>query len=270
MPSTEIRPFATGRSRAGHATRERTHRRRTAGRHPFRSTPSMSQLEREPGRGDRRSLGARAGNARRDRARARVRGRPSAALRRGRARVNECYRNLGEIRWLVFGPQNEGAARRAARAPACVSQRTGRSRATAADMSLPCPCCYGVPDCWPHLRELLVRNGFRHEGQTEVILVADVADLPAGVAVPLAGLDRCAARSAGRGRRRAPRRPPRRRAVGFADLSTDLTTAARSPRLAGWGELDSLYVSEAFRPPGRRHVADRPGRRLAPAGHADG
>ena len=56
-----------------------------------------------------------------------------------------------------------GCVHRAVRAP-------GRSRARRPTSRCPCPCCYGVPDCWPHLRELLVRGGFRLEGRTEVIL----------------------------------------------------------------------------------------------------
>jgi GNAT superfamily N-acetyltransferase len=40
--------------------------------------------------------------------------------------------------------------------------------------------------------------------------------------------------------------------VGFVDLLTDLTNGGTLSRLAGWGELDSLYVKEAFR---RRGIA---------------
>ena len=94
-------------------------------------------------------------------------------------RVGESYRNLGEIRWIVFGPGREDAAD--ALLAAC-AERFEREQVAryGADMSLPCPCCYGVLDCWPHVKALFVRNGFRHEGQSEVILTADVARLPVG------------------------------------------------------------------------------------------
>ena len=76
-------------------------------------------------------------------------------------RVSESYRNLGEIRWLVCVPQNESAGD--ALVAACTAQLTGwHVSRQAADVSLPCPCCYGVPDCWPHLKTLLERGGFRH------------------------------------------------------------------------------------------------------------
>ena len=76
-------------------------------------------------------------------------------------RVSESYRNLGEIRWLVCVPQNEGVGD--SLVAACTAQLSSwQVSRQAADVSLPCPCCYGVPDCWPHLKTLLERGGFRH------------------------------------------------------------------------------------------------------------
>jgi GNAT superfamily N-acetyltransferase len=166
-------------------------------------------------------------------------------------RVADFHRDLGEIRWLVCVPQNESAGD--ALMAACIEQ-LGAWRVTrqAADVSLPCPCCYGVADCWPHLRELFVRGGFRLEGRTEVILAADLAALPTATASPVVGL--CVRREMG-----GPAVADTRfsavldgELVGFVDLLTDLTNGGTLSRLAGWGELDSLYVEEAHR---RRGIA---------------
>lgn len=121
-----------------------------------------------------------------------------------------------------------------------------------ADVSLPGPCCYGVADCWPHMRELFGCNGFRCEGRTEVIFVADVADLPAGAKAPFENLTlrremsgpvfagtRFSALLAGE-------------LVGWVDLATDLTNGGTLSRLAGWCEVDTLHVGEAHR---RRGIA---------------
>ena len=35
--------------------------------------------------------------------------------------------------------------------------------------------------------------------------------------------------------------------VGFVDLATDMTSGGTLSRLAGWGELDTLWVEEAHR-----------------------
>jgi GNAT superfamily N-acetyltransferase len=166
-------------------------------------------------------------------------------------RVGESYRNLGEIRWILFGPGNERAADELMAACRAQLARWRVARA-GADMALPCPCCYGVPDCWPHLRELLLRHGFLHEGQSETILLADVAVLPAGLAAPIDGLE--LRRELGGPAVAGPRLGARLGAdlVGFVDLSGDLTAGGTLSRLAGWGELDSLWVDEAYR---RRGVA---------------
>ncbi|MDP9256784.1 MAG: GNAT family N-acetyltransferase [Actinomycetota bacterium] len=166
-------------------------------------------------------------------------------------RVADFHRNLGEIRWFVCVPENDGAG--VSLMAACVEQLNAwQVTRQAADVSLPCPCCYGVPDCWPHLRELFVRGGFRLEGRTEVILAADLATLPAATASPLDGL-------AVRREMGGPAVADTRfsaicdgELVGFVDLLTDLTNGGTLSRLAGWGELDSLYVEEAYR---RRGVA---------------
>jgi GNAT superfamily N-acetyltransferase len=157
-------------------------------------------------------------------------------------RVSEGYRNLGEIRWLVFEPDNVRAGD--ALLGACISrfEDWGVVRQAAAG-SLPCACCYGVPDSWPHLRALLVGGGFRNEGRTEVILVADVADLALDREPPIEGLTL----------RREMRVSTRLSArlgdelIGFVDFATDLTSGGTLSRLAGWGELDTLWVDESHR-----------------------
>jgi GNAT superfamily N-acetyltransferase len=166
-------------------------------------------------------------------------------------RVADFHRNLGEIRWLVCVPQNESAGE--ALMAACTEHLAAWGVARQmADISLPCPCCYGVPDCWPHLRELFVRGGFRLEGRTEVILVADLAALPRGIGSPIEGLS--LRREMG-----GPAVADTRfsavldgELVGFVDLLTDLTNGGTLSRLAGWGEIDSLHVEEQHR---RRGVA---------------
>jgi GNAT superfamily N-acetyltransferase len=109
-----------------------------------------------------------------------------------------------------------------------------------------------VPDCWPHLRELFVRGGFRMVGRTEVILAADVAELPTAAAAPIEGL-------ALRREMGGPAVADTRfsavlggEVLGLVDLLTDLTNGGTLSRLAGWGELDSLWVEDGYR---RRGIA---------------
>src|SRR4051812_46971531 len=166
-------------------------------------------------------------------------------------RVSVSYRNLGEIRWLVCVPQNESAGD--ALVGACMAQLSAwQVSRQAADISLPCPCCYGVPDCWPHLKTLFERGGFRHDGPIEMILAADVRALPEASGAPFPGVT--LRREMG-----GPAVATTRfsawlgdELIGFADLLGDLTHGGTLSRLAGWGELDSLYVAGSYR---RRGVA---------------
>ena len=143
-------------------------------------------------------------------------------------------------------PQNDSAGD--ALVAACIQQLTAwQVTRQAADVSLPCPCCYGVPDCWPHLRELFVRGGFEQVGRTEVILAAEVAALPSVGPAPLAGIElrREMGGPAAAGTRFSAGLGDD--LLGFVDLLTDLTNGGTLSRLAGWGEVDSLYVDEAYR-----------------------
>jgi GNAT superfamily N-acetyltransferase len=160
--------------------------------------------------------------------------------------VGESYRSFSEIRWIVCGPEHDAAADALLAACAERFENWGVER-YGADISLPCPCCYGVLDCWPHLKAALVRNSFRHEGHTEVILVADAASLPTGGDPPLAGLT--LRRDVG-GAILAGTRIGAWLGddlVGFVLLATDLTNGGTLSRLAGWGEIDTLCVGAEHR-----------------------
>ena len=137
--------------------------------------------------------------------------------------------------------------------PACTQRLTAWNvERQAANIGLPCPCCYGVASCWPHLRELLLRGGYRFEGKLELVLCADVGALPGAGEAPIPGLT--VRREMGgpvlTGTRFSAWLESEQ--VGFIDFLSDLTTGGTLSRLAGWGEIDSLHVEEAYR---RRGVA---------------
>jgi GNAT superfamily N-acetyltransferase len=106
-------------------------------------------------------------------------------------------RDAGEICWLLFWPQvpagnphwPDATAAAEALMAACGAQfgGWGVSRQYAGG-ELPVPGVYGVPEQWPHVAGLYQRAGFRHTGQTEVVYLARVQDLPGPAAVPLEGL----------------------------------------------------------------------------------
>jgi hypothetical protein len=104
--------------------------------------------------------------------------------------VSQSYRDVGEIRWLVYWPKApywpDVAPAADALADACLAQlqRWAVTRCYA-DGALPAPGVYGVPEQWPHIRELYQRAGFRvppaRSGQSsETVFLARVSDLMRG------------------------------------------------------------------------------------------
>jgi GNAT superfamily N-acetyltransferase len=166
-------------------------------------------------------------------------------------------RDAGEICWLLFWPQvpagnphwPDATAAAEALMAACGAQfgGWGVSRQYAGG-ELPVPGVYGVPEQWPHVAGLYQRAGFRHTGQTEVVYLARVQDLPDPAAVPLEGLTV-------------------RRSVGIngcrlsAVLGAEVTgyieveilgEGERLPRHGGWADVGNLHVLPPYQ---RRGVA---------------
>ena len=97
-------------------------------------------------------------------------------------RVGGGYRGNGEIRWLVCWPEApfwKGSIDAGhTLAAACLAQLTRWNvRECLADGALPAPGVYGVPEQWPHIREIYERAGFEHRGDTETVFIARTADL---------------------------------------------------------------------------------------------
>jgi GNAT superfamily N-acetyltransferase len=212
----------------------------------------MSRLEREPGEfivdpwvSERATLVAQ------------QRGRVVAAAHLLRyaagEHVGDSYRDAGEIRWFLFWPEApywpDSSAAADALIAASVEQlgRWGVARQYA-DGTLPAPGVYGVPEQWPHVRTTYQRAGFVQEGQTEIVYIADTADLLLPAASPLAGL--VVARSVGiNGTRLSAMLGDE--VAGYIEVET-LEDAGRLARHGGWADVGNLHVLEEHR---RRGVA---------------
>jgi GNAT superfamily N-acetyltransferase len=213
----------------------------------------LSQLEREPGEfivdpwvRERRTLVAE------------QRGRVVAAahlLRYGAGEdVGEAYREAGEIRWLLCWPDAtywpDAASAGDTLAAACLAQfaRWDVSRRYA-DGELPARGVYGLPEQWPHVRAILERAGFVHQGHTEIVLLAAVAGLAAPGQAPIAGMT--VRRTVGvNGTRLSACLDGE--VVGYVEVDTNLVEAGRLARPDGWADVGNLDVAEPYR---RRGVA---------------
>lgn len=172
--------------------------------------------------------------------------------------VGPAYRGSGEIRWLLFWPEQPvrgnpwwtaGTQAAAELIAACIAQ-LDRWNVTSqgAGGELPVPGVYGVPEQWPHVSALFEQAGFTHSGHTELVYLARVPDLHRLASPPLAGL----------GLQRAVGLNGTRlsaildgRAIGYIEIEI-LAGGERLARQAGWADVGNLHVSQEFR---RRGIA---------------
>ncbi len=214
----------------------------------------------QPRRARHRPLGRRAGHARGRRARARRRPRPSSTAYADEARVSDSLRGVGEIAWLFALPsapaRGRGPGRTSASRACAPGASAACSRSAAGSGRRPTACPTPGRTSRPCSRPPASATA---RVQEEVVLAAALDDLRAAPALDGVELVRVAF-DEGAELRAAPRRRDARQAAA---------AAARPGRAAGPGPLGRGLGDRGRRgapPPGRRPLARRPGRRVAPAG----
>ena len=176
--------------------------------------------------------------------------------------VGKAYRGSAEISWLLFWPEAsywpDSAEAAGAVMDACLDQlRSWKVDHWHADGALPAPGVYGLPEQWPHIRALYERAGFvhqertgsEHDGQTEIVLLARVDELPRPTEPPIGGLrlGRALGVNGTRLYGSLDDKP-----VGYIEVDANLTEGGRLAHLGGWADVGNLHVEEAYR---RRGVA---------------
>jgi GNAT superfamily N-acetyltransferase len=156
--------------------------------------------------------------------------------------VGATYRDIGEIDWFVlrppatFWPDSDEAADLLMNA--CLAQLARWNvRARFASGELPAPAVYGLPRPWPHIRAVYARAGFRHVGDTEVILIARVAELPSQARRPGVTVDRALGECGTRFTAHADGR-----ALGFIEVDTTLSRPERHTRGTGLADIGNLHI----------------------------
>ena len=163
-------------------------------------------------------------------------------------RVGESYRGAGEIRWLLCWPPMPGWPDSDEAgdllATACLGQLDRwKVRRRYADGTLPVPAVYGVPEQWPHVRDIYERAGFRHRGRTEIVFVTAIADLPRRPP-PMPGL--IARRTLGVNGTRIWALVEDE-VLGFIEVDTNLGEGNRAAGITAWADVGNLQVGEPYR-----------------------
>ena len=158
-------------------------------------------------------------------------------------RVGADYRDAGELAWLVFWPTSLDAGR-AALAAATGQLEAWGVRSYLADGNLPATVTYGIPDAWPHVAQLLEEAGFKHEGQTEILLAGDLDHIPPAGDPPIAGmaLQRVLGPLA-----TSFNAVLEGGTVGVFEVDDDQTRGASNLSLAGWADECNHWVRDDLR-----------------------
>lgn len=166
----------------------------------------------------------------------------------GTEEVGEHFRDFGEIRWLVharsasFRPGAGESGDVIARA--CLAQLDRWNvRRKGADGALPAPGVYGVPEQWPHIRELYQRHGFVNDGRTEVVMLAYVDDLPDPDFEPALEIRRSVGINGVRLSAYADDEE-----IGYVEVETNLAPAGLLSRQDGWADIGNLHADGASDP----------------------
>lgn len=174
--------------------------------------------------------------------------------------VSESYRGTGEIDWLVALPDREDAATGAISACRDRMRGWGVRAEHGWPHGLPTVPMYGVPDCWPHVAEVLVAAGYRPPAghNREALYAGWLRGVPTPADPPVTGLllrrtvgpfgTRFSAVLGGE-------------PVGICEVESELTRGGALPALRGWAELAELRVEERWRNAGIgswliRHAAE--------------
>jgi GNAT superfamily N-acetyltransferase len=167
--------------------------------------------------------------------------------------VGEAYRDIGEIDWFLchppasFRPDADEATDLLM--GACLAQLARWNvRARYAGGEVPAPAVYGLPRTWPHIRAAFERAGFRHVGDTEVILIARVPDLPPAEARPGVSVQRTLGECGTRLTAYADAR-----ILGFIEVDTSLARPERHARGAGLADLGNLHIDPGAYGTGLEH-----------------
>jgi GNAT superfamily N-acetyltransferase len=159
--------------------------------------------------------------------------------------VSAGYRGAGEIAWLLFWPEAEGAGQALLSAAHELVDAWGASRLYACDTSLPVPVVSGVPESWPHVALALTRAGFAPVPSVEEVLYGGelTEGVPAGEA-PVLGLEMRVVAGDGVHDFHAELEGVE---IGSCRWVPDLSLGGALPALVGWAELGSLNVREGWR-----------------------
>jgi GNAT superfamily N-acetyltransferase len=160
--------------------------------------------------------------------------------------VGEWYQNVGDVGWFVAWPDERDGAAALLTAAREQMVQWGVKSVFAWDSTLPLPLLGGVPDCWPHIREMLAQAGFEpmHRRQ-EALFGGWLSQVVEHNQSPVPGVTLNRTMLSPFGVAFAAYQGST--LIGGCEVKADLTDGGDIPLLRGWAELSEMHVDEHWR-----------------------
>lgn len=159
--------------------------------------------------------------------------------------IGEWYRNAGDVTWFFVDPDEAEAGAALLKAAHEQMVAWGVHAVGYFDNGLPISLIGGLPDCWPHIAQLLADAGFVPvHPRKEAIYGGWLRDIPLPGDAPIPGLT---VRRIIQGGDAAFAGFVENQKIGWCAITADLSAGGDIPALRGWSELREMYVAEAWR-----------------------
>ncbi|MEO8612742.1 MAG: GNAT family N-acetyltransferase [Chloroflexota bacterium] len=162
--------------------------------------------------------------------------------------VGDWYKNVGDVTWIFVEPDDVevGAALLDAARQQMIAW--GVKSVNFFDNGLPVTLISGLPDCWPHIAQLLVNAGFEPmHPRKEAIFGGWLRDIPAPGKSPIPNLT---VRRMIQDTNVAFVGFIHNEKIGWCEITADLSAGGDSPALRGWAELSEIFIDDAWRSQG--------------------
>ncbi len=158
--------------------------------------------------------------------------------------VGHDFRNAGDVAWFLAWPDAEEAGRELLAAVREFMQLWNVRIVYAWEAHLPVPGSSGIPDTWPHIRQMFVSSGFQPEGTKEYLFAGSLDGITPPDVNPMPAVQ---TRRAVVGRDALFSLWQADENIGHCECSADLTHGGLLPAFKGCAELRELVVATQWR-----------------------
>jgi GNAT superfamily N-acetyltransferase len=161
------------------------------------------------------------------------------------AHIGDWYKNAGDVTWIFVEPDDLEVGAALLDAARAQMAAWGVQSVGYFDNGLPLSLIGGLPDCWPHIAQLLINAGFVPvHPRKEAIFGGWLRDIPTPGNAPIPNLT---VRRIIQDTNVAFAGFVDNQKIGWCEVTADLSAGGDMPAFMGWAELGEMFVAEAWR-----------------------